>query len=138
MTHESLHNFVHQKGEREFNPKETLQVLTLNRMTYWSWGVSKLINMFNKGLCLKVSGHHHKGWVVITLGWTDTYSVYYLSNKGEIKQLIRSTPKHYFFQVMKHKPGQSLPLKIMTRPQPHDSLLGAEFRWPHRRNRAGW
>ena len=85
MTHEQLHNFVKEKGEREFNPQETLQVLTHNRTTYWSWGVSKLLNMFNKGLCLKVSGHHHKGWVIITLGYTDTYSVYIVSNKGEIK-----------------------------------------------------
>jgi hypothetical protein len=85
MTHEQLHNFVSEKGEREFNPQETLQVLTHNRTTYWSWGVSKLLNMFNKGLCLKVSGHHHKGWVIITLGFTDTYSVFYVSNNGKVK-----------------------------------------------------
>lgn len=86
MTHEQLHNFVSEKGEREFNPQDTLGVLTHNRnLTYWSWGVSKLINMFNKGLCMKVSGHHHKGWVIITLGWTDTYSVYIVKNNGEIK-----------------------------------------------------
>lgn len=84
MTHEQLHNFVSTKGEREFDPKQTLEVLTYNRMIYWSWGVSKLLNMFNKGLCLKVSGHHHKGWVVITLSFMDTYSVYIVSNKGEV------------------------------------------------------
>jgi len=34
---------------------------------------------------LKVSGHHHKGWVIITLSFMDTYSVYIVTNKGEIK-----------------------------------------------------
>ena len=85
MTHLELNQFVNQKGEREFDPRQTLEVLTHNRMTYWSWGVSKLLNMFNKGLCLKVSGNHHKGWVIITLSYLDTYSVYIVSNKGEVK-----------------------------------------------------
>ena len=85
MTHSELHDFVTKKGEREFDPRQTLEVLTHSRMTYWSWGVSKLLNMFNKGLCLKVSGHHHKGWVVITLSYLDTYSIYIVSNKGEVK-----------------------------------------------------
>ena len=85
MTHLELNQFVSNKGEREFNVQETLQVLTHNRMTYWSWGVSKLINMFNKGLCLKVGGHHHKGWVIITLSYLDTYSVYIVSNSGVVK-----------------------------------------------------
>ena len=85
MTHLELHQFVKEKGEREFNPQETLNVLTHNKLVYWSWGVSKRFNMFNKGLSLKVSGRHHKGWVVITLSYLDTYSVYMVSNKGEVK-----------------------------------------------------
>lgn len=85
MTHNELGSFVKEKGQRDFNVTETLLVLRHNRMTYWSWGVSKLLNMFDKGLCLKVSGNHHKGWVIITLSFMDTYSVYIVSNKGEVK-----------------------------------------------------
>lgn len=85
MTHLELNQFVSQKGEREFDPRQTLEVLTHNKMTYWSWGVEKLLNMFNKGLCLKVNGHHHKGWVIITLSYLDTYSVYMVSNGGKLK-----------------------------------------------------
>lgn len=85
MTQQQLFASVSNKFEREFNPVETMQVLTHDLMTYLSWGVSKKINLGNKGLLLKVSGHHHKGWVLITLAWNDTYSVYIVSNKGEIK-----------------------------------------------------
>lgn len=85
MTQNQLFHFVGEKGQREFNTRETLDVLTHNRMVYFSWGVSKLYNFVDKGLCLKVSGNHHKGWVVITLSYMDTYSVYIVSNKGEVK-----------------------------------------------------
>lgn len=85
MTHQQIISAVSNKFEREFDANETMKVLTHNLMTYLSWGVSKKFNISNKGLMLKVSGHHHKGWVLITLAWDDTYSVYIVSNKGEIK-----------------------------------------------------
>ena len=72
--------------EREFNPKETLEVLKYNRPIYWSWGVSNLINVENKGLLMKVRGHHHKGYVFITLGWDDVYKVHIISTRGNIKE----------------------------------------------------
>lgn len=71
--------------EREFYPKETLSVLTHNKPIYWSWGVSKLMNVNNKGLLMKVKGHHHKGYVFITLGWEDLYKVHFISTHGNIK-----------------------------------------------------
>ncbi len=70
--------------QREFDLRETLQVFNRNQPMYWSWGVSKKINLSNKGLLLKVSGNHHKGWVLIRLSWDDTYSVFIVSNKGEV------------------------------------------------------
>ena len=85
MTQQQIISAVSNKFEREFDANETMKVLTHNLMTYLSWGVSKKFNINNKGLMLKVSGHHHKGWVLITLGWDDTYCVYIVSNKGEIK-----------------------------------------------------
>ena len=86
MTQQELFSSVSGKFEREFNVSDTMKVLTHDMMTYFSWGVSKKYNVGNKGLLLKVSGHHHKGFVLITLAWNDTYSVYIVSNKGEIKQ----------------------------------------------------
>jgi len=80
-------------GESEFNQIETLQVLKHNKLVFWSWGVSQLINFGNKGLGMKVSGNLHKGWVLITLSYMDTYSVHLVSNKGEV---IKSFDMVYF------------------------------------------
>lgn len=81
---EKLKELTSTLGEREFNPIQTMKVLSHNIGVYWSWGVSEKINFGNKGLGLKVSGHHHKGWVLITLSFMDTYSVHIVSNKGEV------------------------------------------------------
>ena len=70
----------------EFNVTETLQVLMTNKPMYWSWGVTDLTSLESKGLVFKVRGHHHKGWVLITLDWTDTYNVDIINNKGEVIQ----------------------------------------------------
>lgn len=69
----------------EFNLSETMRVLTNNKPIYFSWGVSSRVNFHNKGLLLKVNGHHHKGYVLITLDWTDTYTVTIISTHGNIK-----------------------------------------------------
>ena len=84
MTQQELVNVCYPLLEREFDLRETLQVFNRNQPMYWSWGVSKKINIDNKGLLLKVSGNHHKGWVLISLGWNDTYSIHIISNKGEV------------------------------------------------------
>lgn len=84
MTHQELVNICIPLLEREFNLRETLQVISINQRTYGSWCVSKKLNIDDKGLLLKVSGNHHKGWVLISLGWNDTYSVHIISNKGVV------------------------------------------------------
>lgn len=73
--------------KREFDVKETVELLKKSKglFTFMSWGVSKMINLKNKGLLLKVSGHHHKGWVLVTLNYSDYYDVHIISNKGEVK-----------------------------------------------------
>lgn len=70
--------------KRSFDPNETMQWLTANRMTFWSWGVSKRVNFDNKALALKVSARRWKGFVVITLGWDDIYIVSYMTQTGRI------------------------------------------------------
>lgn len=71
--------------QREFEVAETVQVIQHNKPVYWSWGVERLLNYKNKGLLLLVNGHHHKGWVLITLAWDDTYSYYLLNPNKTIK-----------------------------------------------------
>ena len=70
--------------KREFDPTETMQWLTANQRMFWSWGVSKTINVQNKGLLLRVNGHHHNGYVLITLDWSDTYEVHLIKTNGTI------------------------------------------------------
>jgi hypothetical protein len=84
MTNEKIIRTCFPLLEREFNLTETMSVLTYNPQIFWSWGVSKRINLNDKGLLLNVSGHHHKGSVLITLSFNDTYSVYIINNRGKI------------------------------------------------------
>jgi hypothetical protein len=83
--------------QREFDTSQTLQVLTHNKPIYWTWGVTQLFNFNNKGLLMKVNGHHHKQYVLVTLGWDDTYNVHYLNrNLREIEK----TEGIYFDQLV--------------------------------------
>ena len=78
--------------QREFNYSETIQVLKSNKNVYYSWGTSKisLVDVdkqdknYVKGLLLSVSGRLHKGYVLITLGFDDTYCVYIMNNRGRV------------------------------------------------------
>jgi hypothetical protein len=68
----------------QFNANETLLVLRSNPSIFMSLGVEKLVNVDGRGLMMKVNGHHHKGRVLITLGWDDWYRVHILSQFGEV------------------------------------------------------
>lgn len=58
-------------------------------MNVWfSWGVSNLVNIQDKGLLMKVRGNHHKGYVFVTLGYEDLYQVHIISTQGNIKESI--------------------------------------------------
>ena len=72
----------------EFNLTETLGVLRRNIVIFMSWGVSKLMNFDSKGLLMRVNGHHHKGYVLITLNGNDTYEVHFIKFNGEIVETI--------------------------------------------------
>ena len=71
--------------EREFNPAETMQWLKLNPIWLMSWGARNFTNYDNKALFFTVSGNHHKGIVLITLAWDDTYTVRLLSSQWNEK-----------------------------------------------------
>lgn len=81
MSKKKFWETIDTKLEREFNPSETLQWLKSNMSIYWSWGVARLFKHQDKALFLKVNGMIHKGWVMITLGWNDTYTVRLLNNQ---------------------------------------------------------
>ena len=74
--------------EREFDVKETLAWLKVNQVWLWSWGARNFTQYENKALFFTVSGHHHKGIVLITLAWDDTYTVRLLSNRWNVKEVI--------------------------------------------------
>ena len=77
--------------ERDFNPNETMiQLLHFGNGRILSWGITQRINVQNKGLVLKVSGHHHKGYVLIVLGWDDVYKFHLVSTRGVIKQSVEN------------------------------------------------
>jgi hypothetical protein len=71
--------------ECEFSVKETLLQMNVNPPILWSWGMNDLTNVQNKGLLFKVNGHHHKGYVFITLSFMDTYTVRIVGTDGVIK-----------------------------------------------------
>ena len=84
MTNQKIFEVCFPLLEREFDLKETMKVLSYDQRIFFSWGVSKRINLNDKGLLLNVNGNHHKGSVLITLAWNDTYSVYIINNRGKI------------------------------------------------------
>jgi hypothetical protein len=86
-----------------FDPRETMQWLTRNMNTWFSWGCSKRINVDGKALVLKVSGHHHKGYVVITLAFSDTYTVSLVSTTGTIKETIENVYCDQLVEVIDNK-----------------------------------
>jgi hypothetical protein len=72
---------INEMLEREFNVNETMKVLTHNPWVYVSWGVSKKFKYQDKALLLQVNGYNHKGWVMVTLGWDDTYTFRLLNTR---------------------------------------------------------
>jgi hypothetical protein len=84
MKHSEIFSKCIELGERNFIPQETLMVLRHNQNVFFTWGVSKMVNLQNKGLIFKVSGNHHKGWVLVTLGWEDLYKVHIIGNNGKV------------------------------------------------------
>ena len=72
-------------GERDFNPQETMQWLKINPLWLMTWGARNFTRFEDKALFFNVSGHLHKGIVLITLAWDDTYTVRLLSSQWNEK-----------------------------------------------------
>ena len=82
--------FKNEFSERGFNPQETIQWLSSNKSILWSWGYQNPTALkkddITTGLMFKVNGNHHKGWVLITLSWNDTYTLRFFSNQFNEKK----------------------------------------------------
>lgn len=75
--------------EREFDQNETLNILQrTNRSIYWSWGVTDIKHFPHRGIALRVSGHHHQGYILITLAWNDTYTYYLFNDDFTVKKKV--------------------------------------------------
>ena len=72
-------------GERDFNQQETMQWLKANPLWLMTWAARDFTRFEDKALFFKVSGYLHKGIVLITLGWDDTYTVRLLSSQWNEK-----------------------------------------------------
>lgn len=94
---------------RPFNANETISYLkSYNPYGFMSWGVSKKVGLGNKdgecfALLIRVSGHHHKGWVVITLNFLDWFDVRLVSVKGEVRETITDIFIGDLFSVIDEK-----------------------------------
>ena len=72
-------------GQREFDPNELMVAMRKGAfMTVASWGARGWMRNENLWLRFLVSGHHHKGYVYITLAWNDTFTLYFTNNRGKI------------------------------------------------------
>lgn len=98
-------NEVLKYAQREFNVVETFNLLVMSNPTkYKSWGVSRKYGLHDKAVLFEVNGHHHQGWVLVTLAWNDTYSFYLFDDIREIKYQQHDI----YFDVLQH----SIDLKI--------------------------
>ena len=72
--------------KREYSVSELSTNIRSLGPIVWSWGMSAVWNLDNKGLIFRVNGHHHKGWVLITLNWDDTFEVHLINKDSSIKK----------------------------------------------------
>jgi hypothetical protein len=96
MTQAELTQICRQFFVREFDTRDTLSLLNRYGYRFWSWGANKFTNLANKGLLFKVQGHHHKGYVLITLNGGDLYDVRLITTTGKIKDTMTDL---YFDQL---------------------------------------
>lgn len=76
---------INEIGCREWDMVDIVSHMTKN-IKCWSWGIRNFANYQHKVLRFRVSGHHHKGYVYISLNFMDTFDVYFTNLQNEIKQ----------------------------------------------------
>lgn len=81
-TKQRLQEFIDEKKERQFDPQTTFNQLMVNQQIMWCWGANHFEPFGEDALTFKVNGYKHKGYVVITLGFMDTYDIHLLDYDG--------------------------------------------------------
>ena len=79
------------ESSREFDTKELFREYfqhSAHRTIVWSWGAQNWRIHKDFALCFTVNGRIHKGAVFVTLAWNDTFTIYLVSSKRNIKSVI--------------------------------------------------
>lgn len=73
---------------RQFDDvKGLMGFFNAHKAIVWSWAARGwTVDKDHKVLRLRVSGHHHKGYVWITVNGSDLFDIYFTNLKGEIKK----------------------------------------------------
>jgi len=82
QTQERINEFVFSKRERAFDPQITFKQIMVKQTIVWCWGATEFSGYKQDALVFKVRGYEHKGYVVITLGFMDTYNIHLLDFNG--------------------------------------------------------
>jgi hypothetical protein len=77
-------------SQRNFDAKETMQWLKANPLWLMTWGARNFTRFGETALFFTVSGNLHKGIVLITLAWDDTYTVRLLSSQWNEKAIFEN------------------------------------------------
>jgi hypothetical protein len=73
---------------REFDTKEIIDYLAGTGYIRMSWAFEKPEAIVKKkAIRFLVSGHHHKGYVYIVLGFMDTFDIYYTDKLNVIVKI---------------------------------------------------
>ena len=73
-------------GQRGFDVNELFRNIRVLQ-TVWCWGAHKWTAHKDQWLKFNVQGHLFKGHVYITLGWDDTFTIYFTTSHGTIKEI---------------------------------------------------
>jgi hypothetical protein len=88
-----------QKG-RTFNLEDTMNLLKMYKVIYWSWGAKNPINYYDKVLILSVNGRYHKGKILILLNGLNLYDVMFVTSQNKIKKEITDIYDNIFSEII--------------------------------------
>lgn len=80
---------IYAQAERSFDTNVTKNQLMCEPVVVASWGANNWKAIVNKALMFEVKGAIHKGVVLITLGWSDLYTVRLLDYELNILPLVK-------------------------------------------------
>jgi len=69
------------------------QIKFLDRSALMAWGAKSFCTVseskeYTGGISFQVNGLTHKGWVTITLDWSDTYTVIFSNKKRQVVRTV--------------------------------------------------